>query len=660
MLLSGIARQSRVKTTPGVIIIEGVALSEIESTLTGARLPFMMFRRIAAVLLSLCLFGLGTTASSRYMSVDEVKPGMDGVGRTVFQGTTVEDFKVHIIGLLRNTNGPKRDLILARIEGGPLARTGVIAGMSGSPVYIDGRLLGAVSYSLGQFATEAIAGITPIEEMIDATTGPDAAAPVKRRPPPVPMTAAGIAAAFDHATSPVEPFASSSAHVSYTGLAGAYDGRTATALRPIATPLVAAGFDVDAIQPILQLFERAGLILAPGGAGATIGAATTQPGPMGPLRPGDPIGVALITGDLSFGATGTVTEIDGDRVYAFGHPFYNVGLTRFPMTRAYVHTVLPSLLNSIKLTSIGDVVGTIQQDRATAVSGTLGAGPRTVAVHVALERVGRPRRTFTFQVADDPLLTPLLVYTALYNTLSQHERDYGAATYSLRGRTAIRGQADVDLDEIFAGDQPGVSAAAAVAAPLGVLLNNDREPIDIESIDLSIDATEHPLTATIERAWVDATAIRPGRTVPLKIVLRTWRGDDALYTVPIPIPLNADDTLTLLVTDGPRLAQWETRDGRPAVGPDTAAGLIRRLNDTRHNNRIYVRLLGRNGGAIVASETLPGLPASVLSVMEGDRAGGGGASLQQATLGAWEIRTSMAVSGQRTLTLSLDGRGQQP
>jgi hypothetical protein len=196
--------------------------------------------------------------------------------------------------------------------------------------------------------------------------------------------------------------------------------------------------------------------------------------------------------------------------------------------------------------------------------------------------------------------------------------------------------------------------------PIVALLNNDRERVDIESVNLSIESAERPQTATIERVWIDAATIRSGRTVPLKILLRTWRGEDVLHTVSIPIPLNVDDSLTLLVSDGPRLAQWEARDGRPSIGPDSAAALIRRLNDTRHNNRVYVRLLGRNLGAIVASEALPGLPSSVLSVMEGDRAGGGGTSLQQSTLGAWDIRTSLAVSGQRTLTLVLDGRNHRP
>jgi len=620
----------------------------------------MMFRRTAALLLSLVLLTAGAPAASRYMSVDEVKPGMVGVGRTVFQGTTVEDFKVSVIGVLRNTNGPKRDLILARLEGGPLAKTGVIAGMSGSPVYIDGRLVGAVAYSLGQFATEPIAGITPIEEMIAATTGPAAADPITRRPASAMATAPGIVAALEHALGRVAPFADSPAHVSYVGQPGAYGDRTATALRPIATPLVAGGFDVDAIRPIVAIFERAGFIVGPGGTSAASASAAAPQESAGPLRPGDPIGVALITGDLSFGATGTVTEVDGNRVYAFGHPFYNVGPSQFPMTRAYVHAVLPSLLSSMKLASIGDVVGTIQQDRATGVAGTLGVGPRTIAVLVALDRAGRPRRSFAFHVATDPLFTPLLVYTALFNTLAQHERDYGAATYALRGRTAIRGQADVDFDEIYVGDQPGVTAAAAIVAPVGALLNNDREPVTIDSIDLTFEATEQPRTATIERIWIDTPVVRAGRTVSLKILLRTWRGEDVLHTVPIPIPLNADDSLTVLVTDGPKLAQWEARDGRPVVAPDSLAALIRRLNDTRHSNRVYVRLLGRSGGATVSSEMMPALPSSVLSVMEGDRTGGGGTSLQQSTIGSWEIKTSLAVSGQRTLSLTLAGRGQRP
>jgi hypothetical protein len=615
-----------------------------------------MIPRLATTLLvALLAFAAGMPAATRYMSIDEVKPGMEGMGKTVFEGTRIDDFTVRIIGVLRNTNGPKRDLILARLDGGPLAKAGVIAGMSGSPVYINGRLIGAVSYSLGQFPSEPIAGITPIEEMIAATAeGPPAASPQR---PAKPLSAAfDLKALVANALNPVRAFASSPDDVAYSGAAGLFDRGAATTLRPIATPLVATGFDARLAAPLQSYFERAGFVLSPGGSAGQPTLAQPNPPQGARLRPGDPLGVALISGDLSFGATGTVTEVDGDRVYAFGHPFYNVGPARFTMTRAYVHAVLPSLMNSLKLTSIGEAVGVIRQDRATGVAGLLGPGPRTIPVRLVLNREGRERRSFAFDVADDAMLTPLLIYTALFNTFSAQERDYGAATYALRGRIQVRGHSPVELDEIYVGDQPGVPASAAVVSPLGALITNDREPVTIEGVELTIDATERPRAATIERVWIDATSIRPGRTVPLKIHLRTWRGDDQIETLPIPIPLNAEDGLSLLVSDGPRMAQWEQREGRPAIAPDTVDGLITRLNDARHANRIYVRLMGRGGGAIVASEAMPGLPASVLAVMDGDRAGGSGAGMQQTTIGSWEIRLPLAISGQRTLPITLDGR----
>ena len=196
--------------------------------------------------------------------------------------------------------------------------------------------------------------------------------------------------------------------------------------------------------------------------------------------------------------------------------------------------------------------------------------------------------------------------------------------------------------------------------PLGALLTNDREPVQIESVELNIESAERVRAATVERVWIDRTEIRRGRTVPLKILLRTYRGEDIVHTIPVPIPLNAAGPLTILVADGARFAQWEAREGRPQVAPDTVDGMITHLNDARRANRLYVRLVGRDAGAIVGSEPMPGLPSSVLAVVGSDRAGGGGAALQSTTLGAWEIRVGQAVSGQRALMISLDGDRPRP
>src|ERR671931_117464 len=251
--------------------------------------------------LPLCLL-LATSlrGAAPQMSVSEIRPGMVGIGRTVFDGTHVEEFKAHILGVLGNVIGPRRSLILARLEGGPLANTGVIAGMSGSPVYVDGKLIVAVSYALGSFSKEPIAGITPIAEMTDA------AALNASRPP------------------------GARVHIEL------------------------------------------------------------------PLTPGDAVGVAFLTGDLQLGGTGTVTHIDGEHVYAFGHPMYNLGPTEFPMTRAYVYTVLPSLLASMKLSTTGEVICTFLQDRATTIAGRLGSGPKLIPLTLTLDTGRAPKRTFSF------------------------------------------------------------------------------------------------------------------------------------------------------------------------------------------------------------------------------------------------------------------------
>ena len=269
---------------------------------------------------------------------------MVGIGRTVFEGDRLEEFKVHIIGVLRNSIGPRRNLILARLEGGPLANTGVIAGMSGSPVYIDGRLVGAVSYSLGQFSKEPIAGITPIGEMIEDATLPGPRRQAARVDLPMPLTQEGLRASLRQAFSWIRPFADSPSDVQVFGDASVNAG-IGTLLRPIATPLSFGGFDAarhrsgrrrrSAIRASCRSWPARRSCAAAVAAAARRASRRFDPAIRSASR--------LMNGDLEVGATGTVTEVDGNRVYAFGHPFYGSGPTQFPMTRAHVLTVLPSL-----------------------------------------------------------------------------------------------------------------------------------------------------------------------------------------------------------------------------------------------------------------------------------------------------------------------------
>jgi hypothetical protein len=601
----------------------------------------------------------GLRAATPLMPIAEVRPGMVGVGRTVFFGTRVEEFKAHVIGVLENVMAPQRNLILARLEGGPLAETGVIAGMSGSPVYIDGRLIGAVSYSMGSFPKEPIAGITPIEEMVEATNLPATRPPAARVQIELPLTRDSLMAAFRQALSRNGAFADRTEDVRSVGAAAGFDrtslaglgslGALGPLMRPIATPLVMSGFEPAISSQFEAAFRDYGFIAAGGGN------AGTRPGEMpfdGPLKPGDAIGVLFVNGDFHLGGTGTVTHVDGDRVYAFGHPMYNIGPTQFPMTRAYVYTVLPSLFSSSKLSTTGEIIGTLLQDRATAIAGRLGSGPRMIPITVNLEAERGTKRTFKFGVVRDQLFAPLMTFNTLLNVLAGHEREFGAATYSVQGKVSVAGRDPVVLDNLFSGDSSPMAATSSIIGPLAALMSNDIEEVDIQGLDLSIRSAEEPRTATLQRVWIDDPRAGPGKTVPLKVLLRTYRGDEVLRTIPIQIPATASGTVSILVSDGQRLTQAEQREAR-APRPRSLPQLIRRLNDVRRNNTLYVKLLGTETGAVVNGELLASLPPSVLAVLEADRSGGSFNPLYSATLGEWELPTAHAVSGVRTLTLSI-------
>lgn len=614
--------------------------------------------RTAAVALALAAFaGISLPATTPLMGIEEIKPGMVGVGRTIFQGTDLQEFKAHILGVLHNVQGPKRSLILAKLEGGPLADTGVAQGMSGSPVYIDGRLIGAVAYSIGAFPKEAIAGITPIAEMKNATAAPRRA-PAGQARIDLPVTRESLTAALNQISARLAPFAARPADVQTIGLAPATGAQLGAMLRPISTPLVLGGFEPETVELISGAFSTAGFTpVLSGGSGAQSAEVRQM---SGPVREGDAVGVSLLGGDLEMGATGTVTHVDGDRIYAFGHPFFNIGPAEFPLTRAYVYKMLPSLMTSFKISAIGETIGTMQQDRATAIAGTLGKGPVLIPMTVTLasERGGQPSetRTFKYSAVNDQVLTPLLAYVAMFNTLGSYERQFGPATFAVKARTRIKGHADLSVEDVFAGDQPTAGLATAVAGPLTMLLTNDLEPIRVEGVDIEIEASETPRSVTIERVWLDEIRPRAGRTVPLKVLTRSYRGEEKIHTVQIDIPANVSGSLSVLVTDGRQLNAMEQRELRRSVQPQSVAQMIRVLNDTRRNNRLYVRLLSGTPGAVVNGEALPALPPSVLAVLEGDRNGGSFTPIRSAAVGEWEIPMNSAVVGSRLLAIDVEAR----
>ena len=578
------------------------------------------------------------------MPVDEVKPGMVGIGRTVFAGDRIEEFKVNVIGVLRNVTAPQRDLILARLEGGPLAMTGVIQGMSGSPVYIDGKLVGAVSYALGSFPKEPLAGITPIAEMITATSQVDAPRPGgSGLDLSWPATPEQVLSAISRLIGATARPVSVRPGVRIDGPASLAD--LAPQLRPIGAAMVMSGVEAS-LERELRTTLHAGDTRSSQTTGAQSGA--------GPLRPGDAVGMALVTGDMEMGATGTVTHVDGAKIYGFGHPFLNLGPTSMPMTRARVFTVLPSLDSSMKVATLGPIIGTMTQDRATAVAGVIGAGPSQMELNVTLRSDRDAERRLQFRVLHDQALTPLFAYVAVLNALAGYERNMGTLTIQTSGDVQFPGGDRVAIDDVFAGDGALSQAAAAATASIGLAATNEFRPALATRMNLTLSVAEKNDSATIERAWLDTTRPKAGATHTLNVQLRGYRGATETIQMPVTLPVQTTGTLTLLVADAGTLTGLEDRDLRPAR-PASWPALLTRMNDARRNNRVYVRLIHSAPGTVVAGDTLPALPGSVRSVFDDDKTVGT-APVTKTVIGAWEHRLNRAVRGSREISLNVTTR----
>jgi hypothetical protein len=415
-------------------------------------------------------------------------------------------------------------------------------------------------------------------------------------------------------------------------------------LRPIGAAMMLSGLDPDVERDVRRAIDLP----------ATDQRTDVKPRTGGEpfrLKAGDPVGMSLIRGDITMGATGTVTYVDGARVYAFGHPFLNLGPTDVAMTRAHVYTILPSLDTSMKIASMGDVIGTISQDRATAIGGALGAGPPELAMSVTLSSDRLADRRFTYQVLQDPQLTALFTYVAAFNTLVSYQRQTGAMSVAASGTISFGKNGEIAIDDSFSGDNAAAGLAASLANPVGLAMTNDYRQIMPEKIDLQLRVSERQDSTSIERVWLDTVKPRAGATHTVHVLLRNFRGGTETVSLPVKMPAAASGALTLVVADAPTLAQLEQRDLSPAK-PASWPALLAKLSAAPRQNRLYVRLLAASPGTVVAGDTLSALPPSVRSVLDGD-ATVGTTPVSKTVLGAWEHRLDRVVRGSRELSITL-------
>ena len=572
-------------------------------------------------------------AAAPVLPFDDVQVGMKGTGRTVFSGTDVESFDVEILAKLPNV-GPDQNLILARLSGGPLAETGVLAGMSGSPVFVGDRLVGAVAYSWG-FSTEAIAGVTPIEEMLAVAELHEGGG----------MRAAALAPAGDE----LERLRSREPFDSFFDELFAVVGRGA--LAPVALPLAVSGIGPDGLARLVPELRRVGFQpLQSGGAGDAAE-------PAAPLEPGSAMGLKLVRGDLDMTATGTVTWVEGDRLIGLGHPLFGLGSVDLPMTGARVQALLPNLRQSARIATPQAEIGALRQDRAAGVLGLVGASPRMIPVRLQLTGGAVADHEFSFDIADDPLLSPLLLYMSLNGVLASKERAFGTATVRLRQGSVIKllDGPDVELDNLFAGPAAFDYGTGIAAYILYLLMNNTWTQPQIVGVNLLLDFEDTPRTARIRRAAIDRYRVAAGESVEVTVVLSPYRGPDQKVTREIQVPPETrPGKITLAI--GGALAIGRTVDHEEPLLPRDLDQLIWLINQLRRNDRIYILATHDDAGVLLGGARLPNLPPSVASVLTRPRSSGNYSYIPQRSILEEIVPTEYAVEGAARIQLEVEPR----
>jgi SpoIVB peptidase S55 len=535
------------------------------------------------------------------IAVDQIHAGMRGVAYTVFEGVKPEPMEVEVLGVLHNVNGPKGDVILVRLHGQKVEYTGVVAGMSGSPVYLDGKLAGALAFRIGEFSKEPIAGVTPIADMmeisaLDKSPAEDSIA-----------TKPSINLVTGKTASPgISALPASNQNV---------EG-VANYLKPIETPLVFNGFSEQAIQLFSGQLGAAGIVPVMGA-----GSISNQKQPE-PLEPGSAVSAVLVRGDMDIEATCSVTYVDPQKLLACGHPLLQFGSVDLPMNKADVLATLPSPLNAFKIVNTTEPVGTFVQDRHTGILGVFDKQPEMIPVTLSIHSDAGVKQ-FHYEVLNNPKLTPVALMVTVFNALHGVNEFGEEITYRLSGSIGVKGFPEVTMRNMFSPEENSQPAAMQAALSLGErfgrIYDNPFNAPAIAGVNLSFDLVRERRWARLESARTDVTEARPGDEIMLETVLEPYRGERIVQRIPVKIPTSASKgTLRILVSDGDTLDHLA--HGSVAFGSQLdLASTIALLNKEHSNNRVYVSLLEADPEARVADKVMPTLPISIMNVMDGMR-----------------------------------------
>jgi hypothetical protein len=568
-----------------------------------------------ALLAGIAMAQAPTPKAPALFPLEDLRPGMKGMAKTVFSGSEAEEFGVEILGVLPGFPGPRQSAIIAKLTGANVEKTGVFAGMSGSPVYIDGKIVGAIAFSF-PFSKEPIAGITPIKQMIDLfNKGSENVKPKEPR-----VVSFSQLAGTDWKPNLPKPAVSSVSLLAPVSTGSPLLPLIGQQMTPIATPLVFSGISQESLSTFAPQLVASGLLPVSGVGGS---AAIT---PLAEVNsntfpPGSSISVQLVRGDYSLAAAGTVTLRDDDRIYAFGHPFLSLGASDMPMTESSVVTVISNMNNSFKLAVPGKMVGSISQDRASGIFGLLRQAPKMIPVKVNLHTSRDRTETYSYEIANDSFLTPLLLNITLFNTITSSERALGDSTISVKGQIKVKGQEPIQIDRRFSTNNSPIMAASSIAAPVSSLLTSGFDDVQLDGITLDIDSTETRYLGTLERITLDRTEVRRGEKIEVQAYVRTESGKQFVQRIPVQIPEDAAlGQLLVFVGDGGAL-----QEGSPAKSfvPQDLSQLVKAINTVKKSDRLYVKLFRITNGAVIGTSEMPSLPPSVVATLNSDRTSGG-------------------------------------
>jgi hypothetical protein len=583
----------------------------------------------------------------RLFALEDLRPGMKGVSRTVFSGTESQEFGVEILGVLPGFPGPRQSAIIARLSGANVEKTGVFAGMSGSPVYIDNKLVGAIAFSF-PFSKEPIAGITPIKQMIDIFEKGSTETRLPKQPKAVSF--AQLASTEWKPTLPRQAVSSTAL------IAPVSDGSRLLPLMgqqmvPIATPVVFGGISQESLAMFAPQLAANGL-LPVSGAGGSAAITPLAKATEKTLLPGTSISVQLVRGDYSIAASGTVTLRDGNQIYAFGHPFLSLGAADMPMSETAVVTVISNMNNSFKLSVPGAMMGSISQDRAAGVFGQLGQAPKMIPVKINLHTSRDRSDTYSYEIANDSFLTPLLLNITVFNTITSSERALGESTITIKGAINVKGQEPIELDRRFSQANSPILAAGSVAGPISSLLGSGFDDVQIEGVTLDISSTDTKYAGTLERIALSKTEARRGEKIEIQAYVRTESGKQFVQRIPVQIPEDATPgQLLVFVGDGGALQEGSAAR---AFVPQDLGQLVQAINKVKKSDRLYVKLFRITPGAVIGTSEMPNLPPSVVATLNSDRNSGGYTPTVLSAVYEMELPPAeFVISGQQLIALDI-------